>query len=225
MDAPNTPFAPVTLSLEDLRESYKRGSLDEGTCHADPLAQFRVWMEEARAAKLIEPNAMNLATVNSEGKPSGRIVLLKELAETGFVFYSNYTSRKGKEMDANPFVALTFYWGELERQVRIEGQVSRIDRTKSEQYFRGRPKGSRLGALVSHQSELLPNRHPLEVRLAELEQEYANTDDVPTPEWWGGYSVAPTALEFWQGRENRLHDRLLYTKVEGGGWSLARLSP
>ncbi len=182
-------------------------------------------MQEARAAKLKEPNAMTLATATVDGRPSGRIVLLKELSPNGFVFYTNYTSRKGHEMDENPWVSLTFYWAELERQVRVEGQVSQVDRAKSELYFRGRPKGSRLGALVSHQSEVLPSRAPLEVRLAELEQRYADTDDVPTPEWWGGYCVRPTAIEFWQGRENRLHDRLLYRKKEDDAWSLERLSP
>ena len=221
---PPTLPAP-SLSLEDLRESYKRGALDEANCDPNPLQQFRTWMQEARAAKLKEPNAMTLATATADGKPSGRIVLLKELTGTAFVFYTNYTSRKGRELDANPHVALTFYWAELERQVRVEGQVSRVDRAKSEAYFRGRPKGRRLGARVSHESEVLPNRQSLETKLAELEQQYSGTDDVPTPEWWGGYSVEPLALEFWQGRDNRLHDRLLYKKKGVGAWSLERLSP
>ena len=219
------PANRVTLSLENLRESYKRGALDETHCRPDPLEQFRAWMQEAREAKLKEPNAMTLATASADGKPSGRIVLLKELSLEGFVFYTNYTSRKGQEMDANPYVALTFYWAELERQVRVEGQISRVDRARSDAYFRGRPKGSRLGALVSHQSETLPGRQPLEIRLAQLEQQYANTDDIPTPDWWGGYCVHPTAIEFWQGRENRLHDRLFYRRKEGDQWLLERLSP
>jgi pyridoxamine 5'-phosphate oxidase len=214
-----------SLSLEDLRESYRMGALDEASCLPDPLDQFRVWMQEARAAKLKEPNAMTLSTVGTTGRPSSRIVLLKELAPEGFVFYTNYTSRKGRDMEAVPYVALTFYWGELERQVRVEGVVSRVSREKSERYFSGRPKGSRLGALVSHQSEVLPNREPLERRLAELEREYADTDQVPTPDWWGGYNVAPEAIEFWQGRENRLHDRLLFTRERPPGWQLRRLSP
>ena len=218
-----TPFS--NLSLEHLRESYKRGALDEAHCDPNPLQQFRLWMEEARAAKLKEPNAMSLATAAADGRPSGRIVLLKELTDSAFLFYTNYTSRKGEEMGANPYVALTFYWAELERQVRVEGEVSRVDRAKSEAYFRGRPKGSRLGALVSHQSEILPNRRPLEEKLAELERQYAATDDVPTPEWWGGYAVEPSTLEFWQGRDNRLHDRLLYRRADTGGWRLERLSP
>lgn len=214
-----------SLSLEDLRESYRRGSLEESSCLRDPLAQFRVWMQEAREAKLKEPNAMTLSTVDAGGRPSGRIVLLKELTDTGFVFYTNYTSRKGREMDAVPRVALTFYWGELERQVRVEGTVGKVSREKSEQYFRGRPKGSRLGALVSHQSDILPGRAPLEKHLRELEEQYAGSDDVPTPEWWGGYLVQPEAIEFWQGRENRLHDRLFFSRQDGNNWSLQRLSP
>ena len=216
---------PESLSLEDLRETYKRGQLDESHCHPDPMEQFRAWMQEARAAQLKEPNAMTLSTAAPNGRPSGRIVLLKEVTANGFLFYSNYTSRKGHEIDANPSVSLTFYWAELERQVRVEGEASRVDRSKSERYFQGRPKGSRLGALVSHQSEILPGRQPLEDKLAELEQHYAATEDVPVPDWWGGYCVEPNALEFWQGRDNRLHDRLLYSKAGVAGWSLQRLSP
>ena len=157
----------VSLSLEHLREEYRRGALDEVNCDPNPMGQFRRWMEEARAAQLKEPNAMTLATATPDGRPSGRIVLLKELLADGFVFYTNYTSRKGHEIGANPHVALTFYWAELERQVRVEGRISKVSREKSEAYFRGRPKGSRLGALVSHQSEILPSRKPLEAKLEE----------------------------------------------------------
>ena len=213
------------LVLEDLREEYRRGALDEQNCDSNPIAQFRVWMEQARAANLKEPNAMTLATATLDGKPSARIVLLKELTDQGFVFYTNYTSRKGQECDSNPNVALTFYWGELERQVRVEGTVERVSQEKSEAYFRNRPKGSRLGALASHQSEIVPSRAPLEAKLAELERKYANTDDVPTPEWWGGYFVRPDAIEFWQGRPNRLHDRLLYRLDANFAWTIDRLSP
>lgn len=213
------------ILLEDLRESYKRGKLDESHCHPNPMVQFQTWMKEARDSKLKEPNAMNLSTVSADGRPSGRVVLLKEITANGFLFYTNYTSRKGQEIEANPHVSLTFYWAELERQVRVEGSVSRVDRAKSEKYFNGRPKGSRLGALVSHQSEVLPSRLPLEQRLAELESEYQDRNDVPTPEWWGGYCVEPSAIEFWQGRDNRLHDRLLYRRTAGGMWALERLSP
>lgn len=168
---------------------------------------------------------MALATATPEGKPSGRIVLLKEVSQFGFVFYTNYSSRKGQEIKTNPFAALTFYWAELERQVRVEGRVETVSREKSEAYFRGRPKGSRLGALVSRQSETLPSRAPLETRLRELEEEYAHTDDIPVPEHWGGYCVVPEAIEFWQGRTNRLHDRLLYRIKGEQNWSIERLSP
>ncbi len=215
----------ASLSLEELREEYKRGALDEVNSDPNPMRQFRRWMEEAQAAELKEPNAMTLATATPDGKPSGRIVLLKELLPDGFVFYTNYTSRKGREMEANPQVALTFYWGELERQVRVEGRITKVSREKSETYFRGRPKGSRLGALVSHQSEVLPSRKPLEAKLEELQSRYADTEDVPAPDWWGGYCVKPEALEFWQGRENRLHDRLLYRRTHENGWAVERLSP
>lgn len=168
---------------------------------------------------------MTLATATLNGIPSARIVLLKELTDRGFIFYSNYTSRKGHECETNPNVALTFYWAELERQVRVEGQVEKIPSEKSEAYFRGRPKGSRLGALASHQSEVVPSRDPLETKLAELERKYANTDDVPMPSWWGGYLVLPKAIEFWQGRPNRLHDRLLYRLGSDFSWTVERLSP
>jgi pyridoxamine 5'-phosphate oxidase len=215
----------VSLSLEDLREEYRRGALDEVNCETNPIEQFRRWMQEARAAQLKEPNAMTLATATTDGRPSGRIVLLKELLPDGFVFYTNYTSRKGREMETNPHVALTFYWAELERQVRVEGQISKVSREKSETYFRGRPKGSRLGALASHQSDILPSRKPLEAKLEELQWKYADTDDVPAPDWWGGYCVRPEAIEFWQGRENRLHDRLQYRRMDENNWVVERLSP
>ncbi len=225
MSVSTTSVDSPGISLEDLRETYKRGELDESHCHPDPMQQFQVWMSEARAARLKEPNAMNLATASPDGRPSGRIVLLKEVTANGFLFYTNYTSRKGQEMEANPRVSLTFYWAELERQVRVDGTVSRVDRDKSVAYFKSRPKGSRLGALVSHQSEVLRSRLPLEQKLAELESEYAGRDDVPTPEWWGGYRVEPSTIEFWQGRDNRLHDRLVYRRTADAMWALERLSP
>ncbi|MBV9037102.1 MAG: pyridoxamine 5'-phosphate oxidase [Acidobacteriaceae bacterium] len=217
--------SPVSLSLEELREEYKRGALDEINCDPNPLQQFRRWMKEAQAAELKEPNAMTLSTATPDGYPSGRIVLLKELLRDGFIFYTNYTSRKGREIEANPHVALTFYWGELERQVRVEGRITKVSRGKSEAYFRGRPKGSRLGALASHQSEILSSRKPLEAKLEELQLRYADSEDVPAPDWWGGYCVNPEVIEFWQGRENRLHDRLLYRRTDECDWVVERLSP
>jgi pyridoxamine 5'-phosphate oxidase len=213
------------LSLEELRLEYRRDALDEVGCHSNPIEQCRQWITDARTAKLLEPNAMTLSTVSAEGRPSGRIVLLKELTAEEFIFYTNYTSRKGRELEANPFVSLTFYWAELERQVRVEGRARRVSREKSEAYFQRRPKGSRLGALASHQSEPLPSRAPLELVLAELEDKYRDSDYVPTPEWWGGYAVRPEALEFWQGRPNRLHDRIVYTRTGDLGWVVGRLSP
>lgn len=213
------------LSLEELRLEYKRGALDEANCDSNPIEQFRRWITDARTAELIEPNAMTLSTATPDGRPSARIVLLKELTAEEFIFYTNYTSRKGREMEVNPFVSLTFYWAELERQARVEGRICRVSREKSEAYFRGRPKGSRLGALASHQSTPLPSRAPLEQTLAELQVKYRDSNDVPTPEWWGGYAVRPECLEFWQGRPNRLHDRLVYSKTEETGWVVGRLSP
>jgi pyridoxamine 5'-phosphate oxidase len=213
------------LSLEELRLEYKRGALDEANCDSNPIEQFRRWITDARTADLTEPNAMTLSTATPEGRPSGRIVLLKQLTADEFVFYTNYTSRKGQEMESNPFVSLTFYWAELERQVRVEGQVRRVSRDQSEAYFGGRPKGSRLGALASHQSTPLPSRSPLEQTLTDLELKYRDSDDVPTPEWWGGYAVRPNALEFWQGRPNRLHDRIVYSRMGDSGWAIGRLSP
>ncbi len=212
------------LSLAELREDYRRGGLTDENYETNPIVLFGRWMKEAQMAQLKEPNAMTISTTNAEGRPSGRIVLLKEVGEFGFVFYTNYISRKGQEIKTNPFAALTFYWAELERQVRVEGRVEMVSRQKSEAYFRTRPKGSRLGALVSRQSETLQSRAPLEARLLELEEQYAHTDNIPAPDYWGGYCVAPEAMEFWQGRTNRLHDRLQYRR-KGEDWLIERLSP
>jgi pyridoxamine 5'-phosphate oxidase len=215
----------LKLSLADLRENYTRGALDESTVNRNPVAQFEQWFQESRRSGLKEPNAMTLATASPDGRPCARIVLLKEVSENGFVFFTNRESRKGRELSLNPQAALVFYWAELERQVRIEGAVSPVDRARSEQYFRARPKGSRLGALASRQSEIVQSRTILEVRLSELEARYQGTDDVPMPECWGGYCVAPQRIEFWQGRPNRLHDRLSFERETGNTWRLERLSP
>lgn len=213
------------LWLADLREDYRKAEFGERNCETNPITQFEKWFNDAKAADLKEPNAMSLATATPDGKPSNRIVLLKEVSDLGFVFYTSYSSRKGKELETNPFCALTFLWAELERQVRVEGRAERVSREDSEKYFRSRPKGSRLGALVSNQSTVLTSRQPLIDGLLSLEAKYANTDDIPAPEYWGGYRVVPHTIEFWQGRTNRLHDRLLYTKEAGGGWRIERLSP
>jgi pyridoxamine 5'-phosphate oxidase len=219
-------FAKQTsLSLEALRADYRLAELSEATCGTNPIQQFQAWFREAQAADLKEPNAMALATATREGKPSGRIVLLKEVGDFGFVFYTNYHSRKGRELEANPDCAATFYWAELERQVRVEGQVEHVSHEKSEKYFQSRPKGSRLGALVSSQSEILVGREPLESRLAQLEAKYSKTDDVPLPDHWGGYCIRPDTIEFWQGRTNRLHDRIQYRRKDENNWIIERLSP
>lgn len=213
------------LSLASLRENYTRGGLDEHSANGNPIVQFEVWFTQAQASGLREPNAMTLATATPEGKPSARIVLLKEVSEAGFVFYTNYKSRKGRELERNPWAALIFYWAELERQVRIEGSVSRLTRVESEAYFRSRPKGSRLGAWASRQSEPVESRSQLEIRLRDLEARYAGSDSVPLPEFWGGYLVRPDIIEFWQGRPNRLHDRLEYRRKGEIDWEIRRLSP
>ena len=215
----------ASLSLEDLREEYKRGALDEVNCDPNPMEQFRRWIQEARAAQLKEPNAMTLSTATPDGRPSGRMMLLKEVSELGFVFYTNYLSRKGREVETNPFVALTFYWAELARQVRVEGRARRLSREQSAVYFQTRPKGSRLSAWASRQSEPLPSRAPLETRLRDLQQQYGANDEIPLPEYWGGYCVSPRLIEFWQGRPNRMHDRLVYRRKGEETWFMERLSP
>jgi pyridoxamine 5'-phosphate oxidase len=213
------------LSLASLREEYRLGGLTEENCQTNPIVQFELWMKHAQTADLKEPNAMTVATAGRDGRPSARVVLLKEVSDGGFVFYTNYTSRKAQELETNPFAALTFYWAELERQVRVEGRVRRLPREQSEAYFRSRPKGSRLGAWASRQSAVLSGRGPLEERLQELERQYMETEDVPTPEFWGGYCVLPDRIEFWQGRPNRLHDRLQYRRNGESTWIIERLSP
>ncbi len=215
---------PLGLSLRDLREEYRLAELNEANCASNPIAQFQEWFEAAQAAALKEPNAMTLATATIDGRPSARIVLLKEVADGCFVFYTNYESRKGQELRANPRCALTFYWAELERQVRVEGHAARVSPEKSEEYFGTRPRGSRLAAWVSRQSNELPSREPLEKALTEFERKYTIEDTIPMPKYWGGYSVAPQVIEFWQGRTNRLHDRIVYRRSRDQ-WLKIRLSP
>jgi pyridoxamine 5'-phosphate oxidase len=211
-------------SIADLRRNYTLRGLSETDVDADPFKQFQVWFSDALAAHLIEPNAMILATATREGKPSARAVLLKGFDERGFVFYTNYESRKGEELAENPWAALVFLWEELERQIRIEGRVEKCSTEESDTYFRSRPLGSRLSACVSQQSEVISSREVLERRLQELMVENAN-GDVPRPPYWGGYRLSPTSIEFWQGRPNRLHDRLCYRHLDDGRWLLERLSP
>lgn len=190
---------------------------------ADPIRQFGRWFEAALEADLHEPNAMVVATVSPEGRPSARVVLLKGFDERGFVFYTNYEGRKGRELEKNPACALLFYWGELERQVRVEGRAARLSAEESDAYFRSRPRGSHLGAWASRQSEPVASRGELENRRDEIEARYRGRE-VPRPPFWGGFRVEPASVEFWQGREDRLHDRLLYTRGTDG-WTLTRLQP
>jgi pyridoxamine 5'-phosphate oxidase len=206
-----------------LRKEYTRAGLTESAADPDPIVQFRRWFDEVLAADLHEPNAMTLATATPEGRPSARIVLLKGFDERGFVFYTNYEGRKGEELEANPRCALVFYWGELERQVRVEGSASRVPEGESDEYFGSRPRGSRLGAWASEQSRPVDGRDVLEERLRDLEAEYEGRE-VPRPPFWGGYRVEPYSIEFWQGRENRMHDRLVYRR-SGGSWRRERLQP
>jgi pyridoxamine 5'-phosphate oxidase len=189
----------------------------------DPIEYFKEWFEDAKRSGLFLPESVCLATTTPDGTPSARMMLLKGVDQRGFVFFTNYESRKGDELSANPRAAMVFHWGILERQVRVEGMVTRIDRKDSEAYFRSRPRGSRLGALASAQSRPLPSRDELETRFARFDAEYPG-DSVPLPPFWGGYRLAPQRIEFWQGKLNRLHDRLRYTR-EGTGWSVERLYP
>jgi pyridoxamine 5'-phosphate oxidase len=214
----------LVIDLQKLRKEYTRAGLREADARPDPIEQFRRWFDEALAANLYEPNAMTLATATRDGRPSARVVLLKGFDERGFVFYTNYEGRKARELEENPHCALVFYWGELERQVRVEGCAGRVIKEESDAYYESRPRGSRLGAWASAQSHPVENREALEERLRGLEAEYEGRE-VPRPPFWGGYRVEPESVEFWQGRENRLHDRLLYRRQDGGGWRVERLQP
>jgi pyridoxamine 5'-phosphate oxidase len=210
------------MSIADLRREYARARLDESTVSPDPVTEFARWFEEAVKAKVLEPNAMTLATVGDNGAPSARMVLLKGFDQRGFVFFTDYRSQKGIELSRNPRAALVFYWPELERQVRISGRTVTISREESEAYFRTRPRSSRISAWVSHQSQVIESRRALEEKVPELERRFP--DDVPLPPYWGGFRLDADMIEFWQGRESRLHDRIRYTR-EPGGWRLERLAP
>ena len=212
------------MSLSDLRKDYTLAGLTEADLDPDPIAQFRTWFDDVRMARGAEPKALSVATVNGEGRPSVRTVLLKGLDERGFVFFTNSESAKGRALAENPLAELLFYWAEQERQVRIAGRVEQTSREETEVYFRSRPIGNQIGALVSPQSQVIPGRDILEQRFVELEQQF-EAGDVPLPDHWGGYRVVPEAIEFWQGRTSRLHDRLRYRRIENGAWVVERLAP
>jgi pyridoxamine 5'-phosphate oxidase len=211
-------------NLAEIRKEYSIASLDTTNVSNDPIDQFNKWFDEAIKAEVLEPNAMSLATVSNDNRPSCRIVLLKGIEENKFLFYTNYQSHKGKELENNPVCALTFFWPELERQVRIEGIAGRVAENKSIEYFQSRPLASQVGAWASPQSSIIQNRIILEDRVKQIEKRFEGNKVLPKPHQWGGYEVDPLLIEFWQGRESRLHDRLEYVKVDGS-WKAHRLAP
>jgi pyridoxamine 5'-phosphate oxidase len=223
------------MNISDIRKEYTLQTLDINSVKINPIAQFNDWFADALNAEMLEPTAMHLATVSAEGKPSGRVVLLKGV-DTGFLFFTNYESRKGKEMAMNPFACLTFFWAELERQVRIEGKIEKVTAEISDSYFQSRPPKSQIGAIVSPQSQVIEHRDFLEQQMQVLEKQYENKLPL-RPAHWGGYRLVPHIIEFWQGRRSRLHDRVRYTQMGSGGdstqqehdglghWKIERLAP
>jgi len=208
--------------LKNMRISYEQDQLLESSINKNPFKQFRVWFDKVVQESIVEPNAMTLATSSKNGIPSARVVLLKEFDETGYTFFTNYLSRKGKELSENPNAAILFWWKEFERQIRVEGKIEKISKQESEKYFNVRPLKSRYGALASNQSQVVESREVLEKTFAELEKQFGNNP--PMPENWGGYKLIPNRFEFWQGRENRLHDRIVYEK-NNNEWKIYRLQP
>ncbi|HEY3403778.1 MAG TPA: pyridoxamine 5'-phosphate oxidase [Ohtaekwangia sp.] len=211
-------------NLANIRKEYSKLSLDVSNVNSDPVNQFQIWFDEAVKAEIVEPTAMNLSTVRDDGRPASRIVLLKGIEEHKFVFYTNYQSAKGHDLDKNPACALTFFWPELERQVRIEGVATRVSTNRSEAYFKSRPRGSQIGAWSSPQSSILENRGVLEERVAQMEKKFESYEVLPRPHQWGGYEVTPLLVEFWQGRQSRLHDRIQFVKIDDA-WKIHRLAP
>ena len=211
-------------NLASMRKEYSKSSLDALSVHKSPIVQFSQWFDEAEKAEVPEPNAMNIATVSESGKPSSRIVLLKGIEGEHFIFYTNYQGQKGKELDLNPACALNFFWPELERQIRIEGIAIKVEPGISDAYFQSRPRGSQIGAWASPQSTVIANRKILEERAKEIEIRFKDKKVLPRPHQWGGFAIEPLRIEFWQGRESRLHDRVVYTKVNDA-WKINQLAP
>ena len=212
------------MELENGSKPTEPCELDETQANCNPIELFRCWFDLAHSTNLYEPTAMTLATVSGDGKPSARVVLLKDFSDQGFVFYTNYSSRKGSELAGNPYAALVFYWDQLRLQVRIEGVVTKVSRDQSQRYFHSRPRGSQLGALASPQSHAIKNRQVLDQKMQLLAERYRDRT-VPVPENWGGFLLAPVAMEFWQGRSDRLHDRLYYERQADDSWQITRLAP
>jgi pyridoxamine 5'-phosphate oxidase len=213
----------MNKSIADIRRDYSLHSLNESDVASSPIQQFTKWFDEALASEILEVNAMTLATSSKDGKPSARIVLLKGFDERGFVFFTNYESKKGKALNENPHTALVFFWKEIERQVRVEGVIEKISAAESDEYFFSRPEGSRISAWASPQSKIIESRNILEENVQRFLNEFKNS--IPRPPHWGGYRVMPELIEFWQGRSNRLHDRIQYTKTGSGSWKVDRLAP
>ncbi|MDE2427331.1 MAG: pyridoxamine 5'-phosphate oxidase [Burkholderiales bacterium] len=211
------------MSIAHLRKDYQQASLSETDVNADPIQQFGLWFDQALKADVTEANAMSLSTVNADGRPTSRIVLIKEFDERGFCWFTNYDSAKGQEMESHPYAALLFFWTALERQVRIEGRIEKITDEENDRYFHSRPLGSRQSANASQQSQPIAHRADLEKKLAEVVAEFG--DHPPRPAHWGGYRLVPDKLEFWQGRSSRLHDRIVYTRAADGSWTISRLQP
>lgn len=212
----------IREDLANIRRDYASTTLEEKTAAKDPLDQFRVWVNDAIHAEVLDPNAMTLSTCGEDLRPAARIVLLKYYGDDGFTFFTNYTSKKGRQLEQNPNAALHFFWPELHRQILIQGRVEKFDKTAGDEYFLSRPVDSKIGAWASHQSAVVESREALDKRFAELQQKYG--DDVPPPPFWGGYTLRPECYEFWQGRVSRLHDRLVYSR-SANAWEITRLAP